>query len=161
MAVKIAPATRLKNPSLIFCQSIGRFSQTQGRAAQTQRPATVTNPVVRILLRQRAVCAKTAVAMAAGIAIGVVGRARSAQRLCPGLFCRTGFDQKMTRVVRASVLLRDPLDQPVLHIDGIKSHVAFFLWSYRAAIDVSPRNLRLRRLDHNDCLRLNRLEMNC
>jgi hypothetical protein len=64
--------------------------------------------------------------MAAGIAIGAACHTRCTDRFCPRQFRGTSFNQKVTRVVRANVLLSHPVDNPVSHINGIKSHVTTF-----------------------------------
>jgi len=67
--------------------------------------------------------------MAAGITFGTAGRVGCAHRFGPRQFRRTRFDQKIARVVRAKVLLRHPLNDPIAHINRIKSHATFFLLS--------------------------------
>src|SRR5713226_10574671 len=92
-----------------------------------QRPAAVTNPVVRVLFCDGAFFTNAAMTVVAATTNTAADQFRRGVGLCPGLFRGTGFDQKKTLVVHPVVFLGHPLDHSVAHINRIKSHLTFLL----------------------------------
>src|SRR5712692_9311414 len=90
-----------------------------------QRPAAVTNPVVRVLFCDGAFFTNEAMTVAAATTNTAANQFRRGVGLCPCLFRGTGFDQKKTLVVHPVVFLSHPLDHSVAHINRIKSHLTF------------------------------------
>ena len=92
-----------------------------------QRPAAVTNPVVRVCFCDGPFFTNAAMTVATATTNNAAIRFRRDVGLCPCLFPGTGFDQKKTLVVYPVVFLSHPLDHSVAHINRIKSHLTFLL----------------------------------
>src|SRR6266436_2967035 len=91
-----------------------------------QRPAAVTNPVVRVLFCDGPFFTNAAMTVATATTNNSAAiRCRRYVGLCPCPFRGTGFDQKKTLVVHPVVFLSHPLDHSVAHINRIKCHIAF------------------------------------
>jgi len=92
-----------------------------------QRPAAVTNPVVRVCFRDGPFFTNAAMTVATATTNSAAIRFRRHVGLCPCLFRGTSLDQKKTLVVHPVVFLSHPLDRSVAHINRIKSHLTFLL----------------------------------
>jgi hypothetical protein len=112
--------------SLIFSQSIGHPSM-QAWNMLGQRPAAVTNPVVRVCFCDGPFFTNAAMTVATATTNSAAIRFRCHVGLCPCLFRGTSLDQKKTLVVHPVVFLSHPSDHSVAHINRIKSHLTFLL----------------------------------
>ena len=131
MANTIAPPTAPHKTGLIFSQSIRHLPSMQAWKTFGQRPAAVTNPVVRVCFCDGPFFKNAAMTVATATTNSAAIRFRRYVGLCPCLFRGTSFDQKKTLVVHRVVSLSHPLDHSVAHI-RIKRHITFV--PYRRAL---------------------------
>ena len=127
-----------------------------------QRPAAVTNPVVRVCFCDGPCFTNAAMTVATATTNSAAIRFRRHVGLCPCLFRGTSLDQKKTLVVHPVVSLSHPLDHSVAHINRIKSHLTFLL-QRSLTLRLSHQSLlmfNLRLPARSCCLILNNAEKN-